>query len=68
MRNFLRYGCWRDVTLVCAVAAYEKNASGFPEVYTFTMVETRGIEPLDLLTASQALSQLSYAPGDEEIL
>ena len=25
-------------------------------------METRGIEPLNLLTASQALSQLSYAP------
>ena len=28
---------------------------------SFTMVETRGSNP-DLLTASQALSQLSYAP------
>lgn len=45
LRNFLRYGCWRDVAFVCVVAAYEKSlriSGGF----TFTMVETRGIEPL----------------------
>ena len=30
------------------------------------MVELRGIEPLDLLNAIQALSQLSYSPTREK--
>ena len=38
-----------------------KKAFGIPKAFAFTMVETRGSNP-DLLTASQALSQLSYAP------
>lgn len=45
LRNFLRCGCWRGLTLVCALAAYEKSLR-FPEGLAFTVVETRGIEPL----------------------
>ena len=45
LRNFLRGGCWCGVTLVYAVAAYEKSLR-FPRGFAFTMVETRGIEPL----------------------
>ena len=45
MRNFFGYGCWYGVTLVCAVAAYEKSLR-IPRGFVFTMVETRGIEPL----------------------
>lgn len=45
LRNFFGCACWCGVTLVCAVASYEKSlriSGGF----AFTMVETRGIEPL----------------------
>ena len=45
LRNFLRCGCWCGATLVCVVAAHEKSLR-FPESFAFTMVETRGIEPL----------------------
>ena len=45
LRNFLRYECWRSVILLCAMAAYEKGLR-FPGGLAFTMVETRGIEPL----------------------
>ena len=45
LRNFFGCGCWRGVTLVYAVA-HMKKASGFPEAFAFTVVETRGIEPL----------------------
>ena len=31
------------------------------------MVEAKGLEPSDLLTASQALYQLSYAPSDLDL-
>ena len=45
LRNFLRCGWLHGATLVCAVVAYEKSlreTGGF----AFTVVETRGIEPL----------------------
>ena len=45
LRNFFGCGCWCGVTLICAVAAYEKSLQ-FPGGFIFTMVETRGIEPL----------------------
>ena len=45
LRNFLRCGCWCGVTLVCAVAVYEKSLR-FPEGFAFTMVEQK------LLTAN----------------
>ena len=61
MRNFLRYGCWRDVTLVCAVAAYEKKPPDSRRLYIHDGGDEGDRTP-DLLTASQALSQLSYAP------
>ena len=44
MRNFLQVDV--SVTLVCSVDTYEKKAFGFPKAFAFTMVETRGIEPL----------------------
>ena len=45
LRNFFCCGCWCGVTLVCAVAAYEKSLR-IPRGSAFTVVETRGIEPL----------------------
>ena len=45
LRNFFRRGCRRGVTLVYAVSVYEKSLR-YPGGYMFTMVETRGIEPL----------------------
>lgn len=42
---------------------HEKKAFVILKAFAFTMVETRGIEPLDLLDCqSSQLSQLSYAP------
>ena len=61
LRNFLRCGCWCGVTLVCVVAAHEKK----PSVSRRLCIHDGGDEgdrTPDLLTASQALSQLSYAP------
>lgn len=45
MRNFFGCGCWCGVTLVCAVAAYEKSLR-IPGGSAFTVVEQR------LLTAN----------------
>ena len=61
LRNFFGCGRWCGVTLVCAVAAYEKK----PPVSRRLCIHGGGDEgnrTPDLLTASQALSQLSYAP------
>ncbi len=43
----------------------EKTAPNGASRAVTTVVEARGLEPPDLLTASQALYQLSYAPGCE---
>ena len=45
LRNFFGCVCWCGVTLICAVIVYEKNLR-FPGGFAFTVVETRGIEPL----------------------
>ena len=61
LRNFFGCGCWCGVNLICAVAAYEKK----PPVSRRLCIHGGGDEgnrTPDLLTASQALSQLSYAP------
>lgn len=42
MRNFFECGCWCGVTLVCAVASYEKSLQ-FPGGFAFTMVEPQKI-------------------------
>ena len=54
--------CWRlgrpEDGVVRRMAGYLTTMLSFPQ-----RVEAMGLEPTNLLTASQALYQLSYAPG-----
>ena len=59
MRNFLQVDA--SVTLVCSVDTYEKGLR-FSEGLCIHDGGDEGDRTPDLLTASQALSQLSYAP------
>ena len=59
MRNFLQVDA--SVTLVCSVDTYEKSLR-FSEGLCIHDGGDEGDRTPDLLTASQALSQLSYAP------
>ena len=57
-------GGFEHRTLLRLVSANEKTASTRENVVIpTTFVEAMGLEPTNLLTASQALYQLSYAPG-----
>ena len=59
--TFYGVGVGAGATLVHTVAAYEKSLR-FPEGLYIHIGGDEGDRTSDLLTASQALSQLSYAP------